>query len=398
MAGKPESIEEVPLSDGESAAFPVPPPLSPAPPPGPAPIEGRTSILIRYASAFYIAIGLAIAIGIFFLFGALNWYSIPFIFRTLPSGVGPFEISLEFTTYTYLLAMGAAMGLGLVRAFPPKRSASPKGRRRRSNLSLAWRWPLYGFASGFVAAIRGTPFLVQLNIVWLVMIFSVHNFTYLGWDETYWAGFIALLINTMGYQTEVFRGGFQSVGQGQVEGARAVGMSRTQTFFRITMPQAFRLMTLPLTNEWISNFKTATILSVIGIFELYAWSSIDIAEFDAQPVPAFIELCIFYLAVNVALSRIVTYVEKRRRIPGLGSPDLNVGTVQRFLGFRIGGSGPKENPPASFPRHDVLPRFPAAAGQTSAGTTLPHPRRIDDPSPRPTAASFYPRLVGGESR
>jgi polar amino acid transport system permease protein len=283
----------------------------------------------------FIGIGVAGAVGVFFLLGALNVYSLPFIIQTLPQGVGPAEISLEFTTYTFLLGFVGALGLGLVRAYPPRRDPAAIRKRARTRL-LGWgRWPLYGFASGYVAAIRGTPFLVQLYVVYYAIIFTYPRFTLLGWDAAYWAGFFALLINTTGYQAEAIRGGFQSVDAGQVEGAKAVGLSRIQIFVRITLPQTLRLITLPLTNEWISNFKTATILSVIGIFELFNWSRTNVALYDAKPIEAFVMLTIFYLIVNVTLSRVVTYIEKIRRIPGLGTPIPEVGISRRV--FSIGG-------------------------------------------------------------
>jgi ABC-type amino acid transport system permease subunit len=283
----------------------------------------------------YLGIGVAGAVGFFFLLGAVGVYNIPFIIQNLPQGLGPCELSLEFTTFTFVLGFAGAVGLGMVRAHPPKRDPTVSRRRARARYSWIWRWPLYGFASGYVAAVRGTPFLVQLFIVYYAIIFTIPRFAFMGWDAAYWAGFFALLINTTGYQAEAIRGGLQSVDVGQVDGAKAVGMSRIQTFARITLPQTLRLITLPLTNEWISNFKTATILSVIGIFEVFDWSRTNIALLDARPIEAFVMLTIFYLIINVTLSRVMTYVEKRRRIPGLGSPVPEMEVSKRVLGTGV---------------------------------------------------------------
>ena len=117
----------------------------------------------------------------------------------------------------------------------------------------------------------------------------------------------------------------------------SVGLSRLQIFARITLPQTLRLVTLPLTNEWISNFKTATILSYIGIFELFDWARTNIAEVGGHDMEAFVLLTIFYLLVNVTLSRVVTYVERVRRIPGLGTSIPEVGATLRIFGW--GGDG-----------------------------------------------------------
>ncbi len=322
-----------PLGDQPSGSLPL---IASSPPPDlSALLPGRVrepNVWFSTSSPLLLPIGVACAIGVFFLLGALGVYSIPFIIKTLPQGFGPCEISLEFTTYTFLLGFAGAVGLGLVRAYPPRRDPNASKKRLKTRFSWVWRWPLYGFASGYVAAIRGTPFLVQLFVVYYALIFSYPHLSFLGWNVAYWAGFIALLINTTGYQTEAIRGGLQSVEAGQVEGAKAVGMSRLQIFARITLPQTVRLITLPLTNEWISNFKTATILSLIGIFEVYDWSRTSVALYDARPFEAFVMLTIFYLVINVTLSRVVTYVEKRRRIPGLGSPIPEIGVSKRLLG------------------------------------------------------------------
>jgi len=283
----------------------------------------RATVWAARFSILFLSIGVGIAIGLVVLMGFLNFYDLPYIVRELPKGFGPAKTSLEFATFTYLIGMTGALGLGLIRAYPPKKTLRLHQK--------VWRWPLYAFASGYVAAIRGTPFLVQLQIVYLALIYEYPRFTYFGWDAIYWAGFFALLINTTGYQAEAIRGGLQAVEPGQIEGAKAMGLGKFQTFIRITMPQTLRLITLPLTNEWISNFKTATILSVIGIFELFDWTRTDIALLDARPIEAFVILIIFYLVINVTLSRVITYVEKVRRIPGLGTPIPEVSMTKRFL-------------------------------------------------------------------
>jgi len=343
-----------PLPSGDTAPTrrptgPVPPPITTGPAIRPAGLV-RVSRW-RLLSTYYIPIGVAGGLAVFFLMGWLHYYSIPFIIQQLPNGVGPCITSLEFTTYTFLIGLGFAMGLGMIRAHPPKRGdVGTRRKGARGRFSFLWRWPLYAFATGYVQAIRGTPFLVQMFIVYWAIAIPFPSFTFLGWDQFYWAGFFALLINTTGYQAEAIRGGIQSVEAGQIEGAKAVGMGRFQTFVRITMPQTLRLITLPLTNEWISNFKTATILSWISVYELFEWSSTTIAVTPyARPIEGFVLLTIFYLAINVTLSRVITYIEKVRRIPGLGTPIPEVSYTKRVLGGgrstgRGAGPGPSLAP------------------------------------------------------
>lgn len=329
---------------------PVPPPITTGPNVAPRGAYQRVSRW-RLLPTYYIPIGVAAALSFFFAMGALGYYSIPFVIQNLPAGVGPCETSLEFTTYTFLIGLGFAMGLGMVRAHPPKRQPGPRRKHARGRFSFLWRWPLYGFATGYVQAIRGTPFLVQLYVVFFAVTLTAPLFTVFGWDQFYWIGFIALLLNTTGYQAEAIRGGIQSVEAGQIEGSKAVGLTKFQTFVRVTMPQTLRLISLPLTNEWISNFKTATILSYVSIFELYDWSSVNIALLDARPIEAFVLLTIFYLGINVTLSRVMTYVEKVRRIPGLGTPIPEVSYTKRVFGTRgsVNRGGSADSKPSAIP-------------------------------------------------
>lgn len=296
---------------------------------------------IRYNLASILAVvGLLVAVVVlFFLLGVLGVYNMDFVIETLPTGLGPALTSMIFTNVSFFIGFLAALPLGLIRAYGPgilrrrKASASsllPYSRAKElygtgkairvvflQNLRRALVAPAYGFATGFVETMRGTPFLVQMFIVLSAMLVISPRMEFLGWNVFYWAGLIALILNTSGYQAEVFRAGFQSVGQGQIEAAKAIGLKGRQVFFRITLPQSTRLIILPLTNEWISLFKASTILSYITIFELFFWAR-NIA-LHGQGIEAFIMLSIFYLAINVPLGRAISYIEHRRRIPGLGT-------------------------------------------------------------------------------
>ncbi len=276
---------------------------------------------------------------LFVLLGELHIYDLPFILRTIGQGMSYAELSLTLTMSSFLLGFAIALPLGLVRAYSPGKLRRKRGQlvdelsyarakelygrgkairvvgsRKIRKALLA---PAYGVTTGYVEAIRGTPFLVQVFIVYYALIFAAPRLRFLGVDLSIWAGLIALTINTAGYQAEVMRGGFQSVGQGQIEAARAMGLKGRQIFAHITLPQSLRLMILPLTNEWIALFKASTILSYITVVELYAWAR-NIALLGPA-VEGFIMLTVYYLVVNVSLSRAITSIEERKRIPGLGT-------------------------------------------------------------------------------
>ncbi len=292
------------------------------------------------AGSILAVVGLLVGVVIvLFILGALGVYNMQFVIQNLPTGLGPALTSMIFTNVSFVIGFLAALPLGLIRAYGPgilrrrKATASallPYSRAKElygtgkairvvflQNLKRVLVAPAYGFATGYVETMRGTPFLVQMFIVLSVMLAFAPRMEFLGWNVFYWAGLIALTLNTAGYQAEVFRAGFQSVGQGQIEAAKAIGLKGRQVFSRITLPQSTRLIILPLTNEWISLFKASTILSYITIVELFFWARQD--ALHGQGIEAFIMLSIFYLAINVPLGRAISYVEARRRIPGLGT-------------------------------------------------------------------------------
>jgi His/Glu/Gln/Arg/opine family amino acid ABC transporter permease subunit len=286
--------------------------------------------LVRHVRGFdyrpWVLGGLAVAgaIALFFLLGLLGVYHLSIIFAYLPDGISPATTSLELTTLSFAIGFLLATPIALLRAYAPTHL------RRAKPLSVTtglWGVP-YGVASGFVAAIRGTPFLVQVILVYDAFIFAYPRLTILGETTPFWAGLVALTINSTAYQAEALRGGFQSVDAGQIDAGRALGLSRFQIFRKIVLPQSLRLVTLPLTNEWISTFKTSTLLSYITVVELYYWARTDIADHLARPIEAFVMLAIFYLVINVTVSRASTAMERRFRIPGLGSmlPDIGVRT------------------------------------------------------------------------
>ena len=214
--------------------------------------------------------------------------------------------SLEATVISFAVGFGLAIPMGLVRAFGP-------GMIRRGGLARGVASPLYAIVTGYAEVIRGTPALVQIFLIqfWVTSTFQGVP------GISLWAGIAALSVNTTGYQIEVFRAGFQSVGQGQIEAAKSIGMRPTQTFASITFPQGLRLITLPLANEWIALFKASSLLWLIAVQELL-WGMDYIGTKLNHPIDAFILGSFFYLAILIPLSRAVTFLERVKRIPGLG--------------------------------------------------------------------------------
>ena len=290
-------------------------------------------------------VGFAIVIVLFAAFvvvlNLLNVISLTFVLDFWHTGYGPLATSLVLTAASYLFGFFGAMPLGLIRAYGRgvlrRRKGAPPdvvsfarardlygtakavrvvaGHKLRRGLIA----PFYGLSTFYVEAVRGTPFLVQTFLVFYVFLFAFPQVSFLGADVYFLSGLAALTINTLGYQSEVLRAGFQSVGQGQIEAAKAIGLKGRQVFAYITLPQSLRLIVLPLVNEFIALFKASTILSYIAIFELFRWSG-DLGQKYGHPIEGFLMISMIYLLINVPLGRAVSFIEQKKRIPGLGTP------------------------------------------------------------------------------
>lgn len=257
-----------------------------------------------------------VAAGVLLMVG-LGWAGVidlGFMGRQFGSLLAPAVLTIEITVASYVLGLAIGMPLGLLRGFFPsvRRAGRERPSGKRSVLRLA-SWPLYGAGTGYVEGLRGTPFYVQMWVAFFLVaaLFPTTRFAEL------WAGLLALTLNTGAYQSEIFRAGFQSVGQGQVEAAKSIGMGSGRTFLHIVLPQSVRLIILPLTNEFVSLLKASSILSIIAVAEL-THRSRDLANTLGHPVEAFIMISIVYLAIIIPTSRALARIERTRRIPGLG--------------------------------------------------------------------------------
>jgi len=117
----------------------------------------------------------------------------------------------------------------------------------------------------YVHLLRGTPFLVQLYIVYFVL-----PTTGIAWLqlESFTAAVIALSLYTSTYVAEIVRAAIQAVPRGQTEAARSVGMTALQSLQHVVLPQAVKLMIPPMGGVYVILIKGTSIVSVIGISEL----------------------------------------------------------------------------------------------------------------------------------
>jgi polar amino acid transport system permease protein len=149
-----------------------------------------------------------------------------------------------------------------------------------------------GVSSFYVSLIRGTPLLVQVYIWYL----GLPRLGVLLPAEL--AGILALSVNYGAYMTETFRAGIQAIGKGQHEAAHAVGMTRGQTFRRIVLPQAFRIVIPPIGNDFIAMLKDSSLVSIITVWDL-TFRATKIGRQNFRNIETFIIAAGFYWALTV---------------------------------------------------------------------------------------------------
>jgi His/Glu/Gln/Arg/opine family amino acid ABC transporter permease subunit len=159
-------------------------------------------------------------------------------------------------------------------------------------------------AAAYVEMVRGTPLLVQILFIYFVLpAFGVSL-------PAFTSGIIALTLNCAAYVAEIFRAGIESIESGQMEAARSLGMTYPQAMRRVILPQTFRRVLPPLTNEGIALLKDSSLVSVIGLTEL-ARTGQELASRYAAPLTIWPMVALLYLALTFPLTRVAEYLERR---------------------------------------------------------------------------------------
>nr|WP_242693973.1 amino acid ABC transporter permease [Proteiniclasticum aestuarii] len=128
---------------------------------------------------------------------------------------------------------------------------------------------LNGLSWFYVWVFRGTPMLMQLFVFYYAMpLFTADVLGVTLRIPALTAAFIAFSLNSAAYLSEIFRGAIQSIDKGQMEAAKALGMSYYQAMFRIIIPQSYRRLIPPLGNELITLVKDTSLVASISLFDL----------------------------------------------------------------------------------------------------------------------------------
>ncbi|CAO3408188.1 ABC transporter permease [Azospirillum largimobile] len=220
----------------------------------------------------------------------MNWQ---LMWDSLPRMLGGLSLTLQLIVGSLALGALVAFGVALLRL---------SGNRVVETLAAA-----------YVFVFRGTPLLVQIFLVY----YGLGQFEFIResilWPflrEPYWCAILALTLNTGAYTSEVLRGAILSVPQGQVEAARACGMSRALAFRRIVLPVAIRQMLPAYGNEVILMVKATSLASTITLMEVTGIARRMIAQTFAV-FELFIVAGAIYLALNFIATRLIKFAEWR---------------------------------------------------------------------------------------
>ncbi len=156
----------------------------------------------------------------------------------------------------------------------------------------------------YILIIRGTPMILQIIFVYFAPYYLFH----VSYDR-FVAVIIAFVINYAAYFAEIFRSGMLSIPKGQKEAAYTLGMTKVQTFLKISLPQIIKRILPALSNEVISLIKATSLAQIIGVTEIFA-----LAQKQSSYSFSILPLCIagiIYLILCATITLIFHKIERK---------------------------------------------------------------------------------------
>lgn len=176
---------------------------------------------------------------------------------------------------------------------------------------------LQGFAFGYSTLFRGTPLLVQLFLLY----YGVGTLPFVRQSPILWwlfsdgmrCAILAIGLNSGAYVSEVFRGGFQAIPTGQIEAAKAIGMSAWMRFRRVAFPLAIRQALPAYSNEIVLAIKGTSLASTIAVMDLTGHAK-RLMNQNYAIIETFVIAGLLYLLINFTLLSGVHLVERWLKI------------------------------------------------------------------------------------
>ena len=216
------------------------------------------------------------------------------ILQSIPRLLDGALITIQITGLSVLIGFLLAIPLAIMRV---------------SRLRILWM-PVYVFTFYF----RGTPLLVQMFLIYYGsgqfqgFLDSV-GLWYL-FQSAWFCAVLSLTLNTAAYSTEIFRGGIQGVPHGEVEAARACGMSGMLLYRRIIIPKALRVSWPAYTNEVIFLLQASSLVSIITVMDITGVAR-EIAARSFAFYEIFLTAAVLYLIIVYGLLWVFRRIENR---------------------------------------------------------------------------------------
>ena len=211
----------------------------------------------------------------------------------------PNGLKISFFVTNGALALGMVLGL-LVAILRTAHDSQRAGKRN----------PILGVVNAicklYLTVIRGTPMMVQLLIMCFVIMMPKTD------SETLICGIVTLGINSGAYVAEIARSGLMSIGAGQMEAGRSLGLNYGQTMRYIIIPQAIKNILPALGNEMITLLKDTSLVSVISLRDVTKQAQNIVANTYQAYVP-YICLALIYLVLVIILTKLLGILERRLR-------------------------------------------------------------------------------------
>ena len=187
-----------------------------------------------------------------------------------------FCIGLVKTVEIFILTLVFSLPLGLLISF---------GRMSKNAI-------LKTIIKIYISIMRGTPLMLQLIVVYFApyYVFGVK----ISRSYRFIAVILAFTLNYAAYFAEIYRAGIESMPVGQYEAAHILGYSKSQTFFRIILPQVIKRILPPITNETITLVKDTSLASVLAFAEMFALAK-QIAASETSVVPLMVAGLFYYI-------------------------------------------------------------------------------------------------------
>lgn len=172
------------------------------------------------------------------------------------------------------------------------------------------RW-ISGF---YLWLIRGTPFIVQLFIIYFGIPQFIKAIGIEGFKITaFAAATITLALNAGAYISEIFRGGITAIDKGQMEAARSLGLSKSRAMIKVILPQAFKISVPALCNQFIITLKDSSLASCISLKEI-VFQGRQYADATYQMFATYLMIGVAYLIIISILSWGIKLIERRLNV------------------------------------------------------------------------------------